>query len=242
VIALLTVAVLAADPAFEDCPLGYKQLEPGACLFSPKEPVATVVYLHGMFEPGKLPARTNEFTALAEAASKKRLAVLALQGEVGLCYWSKDALRSRCWPNDLAQKDKVPALVARVQSALRQSRGVTSDLGRAWLMGFSNGGYAVAMLLSESTLDFEGYVVAHGGELTGMKYAPERMRPTLLLSAKADYMMQGSMKRLARGFDDAKWPYTFTWREGVHELNPEDAKNAVEFINAHPAKNVTTRP
>jgi predicted esterase len=235
VISLLVLAVLAqadagAGRAFEDCPLGYNQLEPGACLAAPKEPVAVIVYLHGMFEPGKLPLHTNEFTVLAEAAAKKRLAVVAIQGEVGLCYWSKDALRSRCWPNDLAQKDKAPALVARLESAMRASRGVVGDLGRPWLMGFSNGGYGVAMLLSETRFDAEGYVIAHGGELTGMKYAKERMRPTLLLSAKADYMMQGSMKRLARGLDDAKWPYTFTWREGVHELNPEDASNAVDFV------------
>lgn len=238
-ISLLALAVLAADPApapaFEDCPLGYKQLEPGACLAAPKEPVSVVVYLHGMFEPGKLPKRVNEFTTLAEAAAKKRIAVLALQGEVGLCYWSKDALRARCWPNDLAQKDKVPALQARVDSALRQSRGVTGDLGRPWVMGFSNGGYGVAMLLSETALDVEGFIVAHGGEVTGMKYPAARMRPTLLLGARADYMMMGSMKRLARGLDENKWPYTFTWREGVHELNPEDAQNAVEFIS----KNVT---
>jgi predicted esterase len=237
VIAPLLLAVLAADPAFEECPLGYQQLSPGACLAAPKEPAALVVYLHGMFEPGKLPKRTNEFVTLSAVAAKKRVAVLALFGEVGLCYWSKDALRSRCWPNDLAlQKERAAPLQTRIEEALRQSRGVVGDLGRPWLMGFSNGGYGVAMLLSETALDAEGYVVAHGGELTGMKYARERMRPTLLLAAKADYMMQGSMKRLARGLDDARWPYTFTWREGVHELNEEDANCAIEFVTAQRKK------
>jgi len=234
VIALLAFAVLAADPApaFEECPDGYTQLEPGACLAAPKEPSTLVVYLHGMFEPGKLPKHNNEFTHLAEAALPKKIAVLALQGLPGLCYWSKDALRSRCWPNDISQRDQVQPLLERVGSAMRQSRGVTGDLGRPWLMGFSNGGFGVAMLLSETKLDAEGYVFAHAGEVTGMKYPAEKVRPVLLLGAKADYQMMGSMKKLARGLDDAKWPSTFTWREGVHELTPEDASHAVEFIVA----------
>ena len=231
-IALALLSVLAADPAFEDCPFGSTQLEPGACLAAPKEPAALVVYLHGMFEPGKLPRRDNEFTHLFDAALPNKVAVLALQGQVGLCYWSKDALRSRCWPNDLSQRDQVQPLLERVGSAMRQSRGVVGDLGRPWLMGFSNGGYGVAMLLSETKLDVEGYVIAHSGEVTGMKYPAEKMRPTLLLGAKADYMMMGSMKRLARGLDEARWPKTFTWREGVHELNAEDAAHAIAFVLA----------
>src|SRR5207248_4317230 len=62
---------------------------------------------------------------------------------------SKDALRSRCWPNDLSQKDQVAPLEARVSSALSKSRAAVGEVGRPWLMGFSNGGYGVAMLRSE---------------------------------------------------------------------------------------------
>ncbi len=220
-----------ADPEkFELCPLGYQVLEPGACLDAPKEPQALLVYLHGMFEPGKLPKKRNEFVTLAEAAVPKRVAVLALFGEVGLCSWSKDALRSRCWPNDLSQRDLVPALAERLESAVRTSRGVTGELGRPWLMGFSNGGFGVAMLLSESKVDAAGYVVAHGGDITGQSFEKERMRPTLLLGAKADLMMIGRMRRFARELEDAQWPSTFVLRDGVHELNADDAARAVEFV------------
>jgi len=225
--------VLLADPEqFEPCPLGYQALEPGACLESPKEADALVVYLHGMFEPGKLPKKRNEFVTLAEAALPKRVAVLALEGEVGLCNWSKDALKSRCWPNDLSQRDRVPALVGRLDSALRASRGVTGETGRPWLMGFSNGGFGVAMLLSESKVDAAGYVVAHGGDITGQSFEEDRMRPTLLLGARGDLMMIGRMRRFARELEEAKWPAAFVLRDGVHELTAEDAAQAVEFVRS----------
>lgn len=204
---LLALFVLAA------CPKGFDVVE-NACVVMPPKATATVIYFHGML-PGTTDWTTvRELKLLGAEAHKRGVALIAPRGEQGLCPWAKEHW---CWPNDRSQLADVERIVKRLPKTPKPV-----------LAGFSNGGYFVTLLATDSAVDAAAYVVMHAGPVTGSVFTPDRARPTLLLGATRDPYQLPSMKRLAALLPDAR----FVIRDGVHEVTPEDVKALFDFVQS----------
>ena len=202
------------------CPPGFDATD-DACVVPAKKPGPVVVYFHGMLPGATDWTRVRELSLLAREARKRGLGLVAPRGEQGLCPWAKEHW---CWPNDRSQLAEVGRVLERLK--LSSSKPV--------LAGFSNGGYFVTLLATDTKLDAAAYVVMHAGPVTGSTFPAERARPTLLLGAAQDAYQLPGMKRLATMLEEAKWPARLSVREGVHEVTPEDVKALFDFVEALP--------
>ncbi len=207
-VSLLALLLVAA------CPRGFDAVE-NACVVIPPKATATLIYFHGML-PGTTDwSNVRELKLLGTEAKKRGVALIAPLGEQGLCPW---ATEHWCWPNDRSQ-------LAHVERVVKRLPRVT---GKPVLAGFSNGGYFVTLLATDSSIDAAAYVVMHAGPVTGSVFTPERARPTLLLGATHDVYQLPGMKRLAELLPEAR----FTIRNGVHEVTQEDVKALFDFVTS----------
>jgi predicted esterase len=208
------------------------QVDPGACLavdLSKFKPGRLVVYFHGVVER---PERVEpELRALADEAVPHGFAVLALIGQKGLCNWGGDWEHWNCWPTDLSQRPDVERLAQRIQGSVAEAgRRLGGAPGPPFLTGFSNGGFFVTMLASETALDAAGYAVFHGGPVTNQSFPASRARPFLLVMARQDTIQLPKMKVLADRLKSGGWATEQFTRDGEHELRREDAKAAIAFF------------
>ena len=114
----------------------------------------------------------------------------------------------------------------------RVSERLGAKLPPPWFAGFSNGGFFLSMLVSETTAAARGYAVLHAGGVTGQQFTAERARPTILLSARADPIQLPTMRLLQQSLTDAGWKPAFNLRDGTHEVTAVDAKAVFEFFDS----------
>lgn len=229
------LALLAATPALH-CPQGFEPVGTQACLAAPRpftNPNKLVVYFHGMLAANADWAVTAEFKLLGAEARQRGYALVAFRGEQGLCYWGKDLRDFFCWPSDKSQLVEVGRTLKRLEGVLTKvSERLGSRLGPPLLAGFSNGGFFVSLLVTESKFDARGYAVMHAGGVTGQRFAPDAAKPTILLGARADAIQLPTMRRLEQTLADAGWNPTFNLREGTHEVTAVDARALFEFFDS----------
>lgn len=241
---LLLVAVVLAGadggtprPA---CPTGFERLVDGACLSTPagkpKGPVPLVVYFHGMVPEHVVFDASSELGRLGAEAKKRNVAVLALVGEQGLCHWAADVQHHWCWPSEKRQLDTAQALEARLALALELAKARLGAVGTPVLAGFSNGGFYVALLATESKVPASAYAVLHAGAVAGQRFEPSRTRRTLVLTAKGDEWQRPKAEAFAAAAADAGWPVQLEVRDGGHALEPGDVRRVVDFALAAPTK------
>jgi poly(3-hydroxybutyrate) depolymerase len=211
--------ILAAAPL---CPTGLTPLDE-ACVVQAKQPGRAVVYFHGMLSTWP---KAPELTLLAAEAKKRGVTLVALKGEKGLCQWSKDVTSNWCWPNARSQLPEVGKILERVGRVLVQ----LPVKGPPVFAGFSNGGYLVTLLASDTKVEASAWVVLHAGGVTGQTFPPGRARPTLLVGAAGDTIQLPGMKTLESTLES--WQPKFVLREGVHEVTAADAKTLFDFVES----------
>lgn len=217
-----------------ECPKGYQHLAPAACFAAPTgtaEPKGLIAYFHGMLPAALKLSDAPEFEVVRLAAVSKGYGVLALLGEPGLCTWSLEVRAYRCWANG---KDQLPAMgrtLERLNQALQlvreKHRGLSSPPS---LWGFSNGGFFVSLVASDSRYPSPAMVVAHGGLVQGQAFAAPGRAPVLLLGAERDSIQLPKMRALSAELERAGWSAQLLVRPGAHALTPEDAQAAVDFF------------
>jgi len=228
-IAKALAVLLSAAP----CPRAYQAVENDACVVLPEKPAALVVYFHGMLPGGTDWSRARELSLLGAEAKKRSVALVALKGEQGLCAWAEDVKKHWCWPSDMSQLPDVGRALERLDRVLTQVK--LPELPPPVFAGFSNGGYYVTLIASDTKADASGYVVMHAGNVTGQTFdAAARGKPTLLLAATRDTHQLPTMKRLHALLEEAKWPVKLTVRDGVHEVTAADAKALFDFAASLP--------
>jgi predicted esterase len=217
------------------CPPGFSPLGDASCLAAPPgraDGRKLIVFFHGMAPANVDPAGAVELGALAEEAGARGFAVLALRGEQGLCDWSDPVRSSWCWPSRRTQLTRVQPILLRLGGALESaSARLGVPLDPPFLLGFSNGGFFVSLLASDTRLEASGYAVLHGGWVDGQTFPSGRARPTLLISARDDRFQRPLMDTLDAKLREAGWKPTYGQRDGEHALTREDARAAVTFFD-----------
>jgi predicted esterase len=222
------LASLIALLAAADCPSGYSKVMDGACLALPKGPPrALVVYLHGMLPPKPDWTAAREFRLIANEATRRGVAVLAVRGEKGFCAWGDDVRDDWCWPCDMSMLPLAGKFVDRIARAVHAAH---LDTGPPIIAGFSNGGYFTAMLASDVSFDAKAYVIFHAGQLDGQTFDADRWRPTLLVGAAQDPIQLPAMRHLAQTLEKSKWKATLAVNDGKHEITSRDARSLVDFV------------
>lgn len=234
-LALLLPALLHAVPALH-CPDGFEAVGPDACLEAPRpllRPDKLVVYLHGMLAANADWSATPEFKVVGAEAKRRGYTLIAMRGELGLCYWGKEVKDYYCWPSDRSMQVELGRTLKRMGDVLtRVGERLGTRLGEPLYAGFSNGGFFLSMLASESKIPARGYAVLHAGSVTGQQFTAERARPTILLAAKSDVVQLPTMRRLEQLLGEAGWKTTFNLRDGAHEVTAVDAKAMFEFFDS----------
>ena len=156
-----------------------------------------------------------------------------MRGEQGLCYWGKEVKDFFCWPSDRSMQVETARTLKRLGEVLiRVSDRLGTKLGPPLFAGFSNGGFFLSMVASETTTRVRAYAVLHAGGVTGQQFTAERARPTILVGAKADVVQLPTMRLLEQSLTEAGWKPTFSLRDGTHEVTAVDAKAVFEFFDS----------
>ena len=159
--------------------------------------------------------------------------MLALSGEKGLCNWGGEWEHKVCWPTDRSQLPDVERLVKRLDRSLEAAeRAIGRAPGPPFVTGFSNGGFFVSMIASDSGFDAAGYAVFHGGAVTGQTFPMARARPFVLVTARQDSIQRPKMLLLSERLRAGGWAPALVTRDGEHELRPADVTAALDFFES----------
>lgn len=212
------------------CAEGLEPIAGGGCFAQPHEmatDVPLVVYLHGRYSPDTASEELDRQARVAQHATARGFAVLALRGEQGECaavelkdYW--------CWPSNERNQADGPAFVARWTTALEAARKRMGP-GPNMLLGFSNGAYFAVLIATRALAAFEAVVVAHGGPVEPI-HAQGVPIPMLLITADDD-ASDPEMQRLDTELSQASWPHALVAREGGHALPDWDIDAALTFFS-----------
>ena len=118
--------------------------------------------------------------------------------------------------------DRIGAAVTEVETKLE--RTLPSPL----VVGYSNGGYFTSLLMEPERLTVTGFVVLHGGLVTGVTLE-ERPKPTLLVAAEGDTIQRPAMETFRAALEQKKWSPAFVLRKKEHPLELEDFEHVMAF-------------
>jgi predicted esterase len=223
------------------CPAGWAATSSTeACVLEGKGP-GVVVYLHGMLAPPEKGASSSrpfarELGFITPAARRGDATVVVLKGTAGLCDWAPEFETWWCWPSVKSRRAELDALASRIDGVLDELEvTLARRLPAPLVVGYSNGGYATSLLM-ESQLGVTGFVVLHGGLVTGVA-VPERPKPTLLIAAEGDTIQRPAMESFRRALEQRGWSPAFVLRKKEHPLELEDFEHVTAF-----AKRLTWKP
>lgn len=220
----LVLSVLLAQSS--PCPPGWEALEAPGCFRRGQGP-GLVLYLHGMLAPNER-AFARELGFIAPAAAKAQLTVIAPRGTPGLCDWAPEYKDWWCWPSVKGREPDTSAIVERLAAAIAEvARRMERTLPPPLIAGYSNGGYFTSLLM-EGRLPATGFVVLHGGLVTGVTI-DERPRPTLLIAAEGDLIQRPAMETFRKALTDRHWTPAFVLRKKEHPLELEDFEHLTSF-------------
>jgi predicted esterase len=163
---------------------------------------------------------------VAERASARGFAVLALRGKKGECTAPEKA-EWFCWPSNEKNAQDAPVFLEAWKPALAD---VDKRVGKArrYVLGFSNGGYFTALLAVRALFDAEAFAIVGAGSVQPVRaYAAKR--PIFLLTADDDLSQEG-MLQLGDELTREKWPHDTWSREGGHQLVDADIDAALTFF------------
>lgn len=231
-LSLLTVSATLALAQGTPCPRGWEPLGAGdACLLRGDAP-GLIVYFHGMMAPSPKPLAWELSFISTATAKAKRVPVVALRGTPGLCDWADEYREWWCWPSVRSRLPEVGTALTRLGEALvAAGAALKRHLPAPLLVGYSNGGYFLSLVMGDTKLRASGYVVLHGGQVTGVAFPPERKRPTLLVAATDDQVQRPAMESFRATLDAAGWAPGFFLRKGSHPPEVEDFTRVLDFAS-----------
>lgn len=231
---MMTVVVSFVLAQSSPCPPGWEALEAPGC-FRRGQAAGVVLYLHGMLAPSER-AFARELGFIAPAATKAQLTVIAPRGTPGLCDWAPEYKDWWCWPSVKGREPDTSAVIERLAASLAEvERRMDRKLPAPLIAGYSNGGYFTSILM-EGRLPATGFVVLHGGLVTGVAI-DDRPRPTLLVAAEGDLIQRPAMETFRKALADRQWTPAFVVRKKEHPLELEDFDHVMAF-----ARRLSWRP
>ncbi len=238
-LSLLLVVVSQAPvpdaPSEPFCPPGWESLRGDACLLRGQLP-GLVVYFHGMSAP-VVKALGWELSFASRVLPAKRTSLVVMRGTAGLCDWADEFRTWWCWPTAKTRVPETLTVIERLDTVVTAAGERLHHQGLPVIAGYSNGGYLVSMLMGDPRVVASGFVVMHGGPITGVVYERERERPTLLMAAAEDSIQRPAMEGLKAKLDSVGWRSSMVVRAGSHAPEVEDYQRLFEF-----ASHVSRRP
>lgn len=227
---MLLALVLAQPPALDLCPPGWESLREDACLLRGERP-GLVVYFHGMSAPSPR-ALGYELGFASRVPRSRRVSLVSLRGTPGLCDWSTEYSNWWCWPTARSRSSELLDVIDRFYDILSVTRRkLNRDDGAPIIAGYSNGAYLVTMLMGDTAIPSAGWVVMHGGPVTGTSWSKDRERPTLLLAASGDGIQRPAMETLKARLDASGWSSVLVIRPGGHPPEVEDYQRLFDFAS-----------
>ena len=226
VLSLFVALLLTQAP----CPAGWAPLASDACLLRGDAP-GVIVYFHGMMAPSAK-AFGWELSFLGVAPKKKRSPVVVLRGTPGLCDWSSEYTQWWCWPSVRARLPEVSATMKRLGGVLATAgQALGRSLPAPLLVGYSNGGYFLTLVMGDTRVRASGYVVINAGLVKDVSFAAEQRAPTLLISGAADAIQRPAMESLRATLNAAGWAPTWFLRDGSHPPELVDFGRVLDFAS-----------
>ena len=211
------------------CAEGLEPLNGGGCFasatFAPR-PAPLLIYLHGLFEPSATEDELDRQRRVAQHATARGFAVLALRGRLGLC--SGPYATWYCWPSNERIADAGPGMVDEWGPSLRAADKLRGGAGKRYVLGFSNGAFFSGLLAVRALFTAEAFAIAGGGPVEPV-HALGSMPPLLLLSADDDPSQEG-MLLFDRELTREGWPHDTYSRDGNHALLDPDIEAALTFF------------
>jgi predicted esterase len=230
-VSLLTLLLLAQAPATDFCPQGWEPLPEDACLLRGDRP-GLIVYFHGMTAPANR-AIAWELSFVTRVPKHRRASLVVLRGVAGLCDWADEYRGWWCWPTAKTRLLELQTVVERIDSVVASaSSRLKSRANAPVIAGYSNGAYLVTMLMAETKLPASGWVVMHGGPVSGTNFGKDRERPTLLLAAADDGVQRPAMETLKSRLDVSGWASMLVVRPGSHPPEVEDYERLFDFASS----------
>lgn len=220
------VPVPAAAPE-PFCPPGWETLRNDACLLKGEQP-GLVVYFHGMSAPS-VKTLAWELSFPSRIPPSRRTSLVVLRGVAGLCDWADEYRSWWCWPTAKSRVPETQTVIDRLDDVVAAAGERLHHQGLPVIAGYSNGGYLVSMLMGEPRVVASGWVVMHGGPITGVAYAKDHERPTLLMAAIDDGIQRPAMEGLKAKLDSTNWKSALVLRPGGHPPEVEDYQRLFEF-------------
>jgi predicted esterase len=224
---LVALCVTSIAHSKSICPSGWIPLEEDACLLRGKSP-EVLLYFHGLMAPD-VKAMSYELSFISQS-NRREFNVVALRGMPGLCDWDVTKLAFWCWPVTPNRMSEVEQLIERVDAVMSEARErIRKKLRSPFLMGYSNGGFFLSLLLAETSFKNSGAIILNGGTLTGITFESENKTPLLLIGAVQDAIQLPSMRALEEQLRAAQWMPTFRLRNGGHPQQVQDFNEAFLF-------------
>jgi predicted esterase len=98
-----------------------------------------------------------------------------------------------------------------------------------FLIGYSNGGFFLSLVLAETKMKFSGAAVLNGGAVTGINFGLEQKQPVLLVAGKEDTFQLPRMTALNEQLKASQWTPEFKIRPGGHPQEVKDFDLIFEF-------------
>ncbi len=213
------------------CAPGLEAIAGGGC-FAPARggasPSPLLIYLHGRYDLAGTRDEMDRQHRVAERATARGFAVLALHGKIGECVTSPELATWFCWPSNEHTASDAPAFVAAWAPALRAAERRTGAGAKRFVLGFSNGAYFAGLLAVGAHFEASAFAVANGGTVEPV-HAAGAKPPVLLLSADSDESQPG-MIHFDAELTRERWPHEVYARPGAHALQNEDIDAVVSFF------------
>lgn len=219
----------ASAPIVAWCAAGLEAIPGEGCFAAPRDaraPVPLVVYLHGRYARTAADEELDRQARLAQRATARGYAVLALRGRLGLCGGKLEDWY--CWPSNEKTAPAAPEIAGAWEPALATAEA-RAGRGRRYLLGFSNGGYFATLLAARDLFRADAVAIAGAGSATTIHPAGPKP-PIVLLFAEDDAALE-SMQGLASELRAVDWPFAAHVRDGGHQLTDGDIDAALTFFS-----------
>lgn len=211
------------------CAPQFEPIPGGGCLAALREggpAQSLIVYLHGRYARHAAVEEIDRQSRLAERATARGFAVLALRGGLGACS-APELADWFCWPNGDPNADAAIAVVQTWAEPIARAHQLTGARAR-YLLGFSNGGYFAGLVAARGLVEVDALVVAHGGPVEPVRAL--RSKPPVLLLSADDDVAQDDMIRFDALLVRERWAHDAYARPGAHGLTDGDIDSALTFF------------
>ena len=239
-----------APPDLEDaglvawCAPGLEPIVGGGCFAAAangaKQPAPLIVYLHGRFERMAPQEELDRQRRLAERATSKGFAVLALRGREGQCLQPELATWV-CWPASERSVDAGAGYVSAWEPTFREAEA-RAGKGKRYVIGFSSGGFFAVILATRGLVDADAFAIAGAGPIQPTHARDDAHKPPLLLLSADDDPSQPDMMQLDMELTREHWAHDEWSRPGGHELLDPDIDAALAFFTRAATEKLPLRP